>query len=50
MKVVPALKRAEKPIVNAAGSPPMPRAGGREEEANFPAWENHPNSQLGGGL
>lgn len=48
MEVVPALERAEKPTVNASGSPPMLRAGGREEETNFPAGENHPDSQPGG--
>lgn len=50
MEVVPALKRAEKPMVNASGCPPMLRAGEREEETNFPAREKHPGSQPGGGL
>lgn len=50
MEVVPALKRAEKPMVNASGCPPLLRAGEREEETNFPAREKHPGSQPGGGL
>lgn len=50
MEVVPARRRVEMPTVNASGCPPnLLWEGGREEEVDFTAQENH-DSQTRGGL